>query len=812
MKALLVDALRDVRRRGASMLIAATGLTLALSACLMVALIALALAAPDPGVRDPQRTIMLDFKGNPPGMPSPWFAQVPVSFGPLLKARHSPLELVSRMAWGSMEFPAGERPNPAVLLAVDPDIVEVLNLRSLAGDLRATLARPDTLAISQELMHNLWGGIAPADAIGRRVLSHKRWYTVTAVLPDTDPRSPLYSASPLVGHAMAMANFDSPANDMPAADRDEIYLMTGRVFARLRPGTSVEQVAGWMRDAFVHSPKFGELPPSWSDHREPAFFRGVPLADLPFDGPGNEERWRALAAVGAACALLLSLAALNTLNLQAAHLLQRQRETALRRSLGAAAPQLLRLWSAEVLLPLAASAVAAWLIAWWLAPVVANWLGLPPELPLADPMPPAALAGLMVAVLALLPLVLAAPAWRALRRVPAAALQGRTASEGPWGRRVRQALLGVQMGGALLLLSLAGVLALQQHHMLHADRGFDVRDRLTLRMEADPDHIPALDAFAAALSNNPAVSHWSYSYLAPASDVDNAGSRELFKSADGHAAQVRMSSVGARFFDTYGMTVLAGMPSFSEGESHVVIDAKAARLLGFATPQAAVGALLKGGGGFGQQGNDPRRVVAVVKDVALESAREARLPQAFWLMGSPQWVVSATGPDRAALHAALEGAWETYGLKVPYRLQWAEDQLADAYRQDTQMTVSVTAIALMAVAVAMLGAYAMVADTLRRRRTALVLHRLHGAGDAAIARQVASEFGLPLLAASALALPAAAWIAVVYLRGFEDRVDPAMTLAVVLAAALASTVIATAFAALRHVRQALALRPIEALQ
>ena len=811
MKALLLDALRDVHRRGANTVIAVTGLTIALAACLLVALFALALSAPDPGVRDPQRTIMLDFKGNPPGEPSPWFGAAPVAFAPLLKGRHAPLDLVSRMVYGGMEFPVDGHLNPALLLAVDPDLVEVLDLRSLAGDLRATLSRPDTIAITVELMHKLWGAVQPAEAIGRRVESHGRWYTVTAVVPDTDPRSPLYGASPLVGHAMAMSALDSPANDVGANDREAIFLMTGRVFARLRPGTSIAQVGGWMHDAFVTSPKFKELPPAWRDGREAAFFRGVAIADLPFDGPGNELRWRVLGAVGAASTLLLVLAAFNTMNLQAAHMLQRQRETALRRGLGAAGTHLLQLWALEACVPLALSAGGALLLAWWVAPAVANWVGLPPELPLADPMPALALAGLAGVVAVLLPLVVALPAWTALRRVPAAALQGRTASEGPWGRRLRQFLLGVQLGGALLLLSLSGVLALQQHHMLHVDRGFDTHHRLVLRMETDPEHVPNLDAFAAALSHSPAILHWSYSFLEPASDVDNPGSRELETSADGHTVDTRMSSVGASFFDTYGMTVLAGTPQFSAGEAHVVVDAKAARLLGFATPQAAVGAIVLGGGAYLQKGSVPRRIVAVVKDVSLESARNATMPQAFWLTGSPQWVVTATGPDADALRAALEGAWKAHGLRVPYQMQWADDQRADVYRQEAQMTATVAAVSLMAVLVAMLGAYAMVADTLRRRRTELVLHRLHGASDVAIGRQVAVEFGVPLLAASGVALPLAAWIGWVYLSGFQDRVAPGAGIAAMLAVALATTLLVTALATLRHVRQALALQPIEAL-
>jgi len=77
-------------------------------------------------------------------------------------------------------------------------------------------------------------------------------------------------------------------------------------------------------------------------------------------------------AVAAAGALLLILAAFNGMNLLAANLLQRQRETALRRSLGADDAQLLRLWSLEVLLTLLLAAAGGLLLAWWLVAVAAG--------------------------------------------------------------------------------------------------------------------------------------------------------------------------------------------------------------------------------------------------------------------------------------------------------------------------------------------------------------------------------------------------------------------------------------------------------
>jgi putative ABC transport system permease protein len=453
------------------------------------------------------------------------------------------------------------------------------------------------------------------------------------------------------------------------------------------------------------------------------------------------------------------------------------------------------------------------------APAVANWLRLPPEVPVADPLPAAALAGLLATVAAMLPVTLGVPAWNALHRAPATALQGRTASEGPWGRRVRQGLLGIQLGGALLLLALAGVLTMQQRHLLHVDRGFDTHNRLVLGMETDPEKVPNLDQFTAALDRSTAVRHWAFSMERPAADVE--ASRQLTEGMVGHRQMLRVSRVSPGFFDTYGMTILAGHPQFSAAEDNVVIDAKAARLLGFATPQAAVGALLRGGlcrdarcaseGGFDQLGGGSQRVTAVVKDVTMESGHDAPRPQTFLLTDRPMWNVTTTGPDPAAMRRALEAAWGTYGLKLPYQFQWADDQRASVYRQESQLTTIVTTVSLLAVAVAMLGAYAMVADTLRRRRTELVLHRLHGAGDMAIARQVAAEFGVPLLAAGVVALPLAGWIGWLYVSDYQERSTLSAGLAAPLLAAAAVTALVTALAALRHMRQALALQPIEAL-
>jgi len=786
------------------------GLMLAMAACLLVAMLAIALSDPDPAIPDPKRVVVLDFKGNLPGQPNEWLTASPLSFAAMLKERQVPLDLISRAAANGLDINYQGRLLPAYLLLADPDLVPLLGIKALHGNLRTTLTQRDGIAINVTLVRKLWGELPAAQALGRRLESRGTFYTVTAILPNSDPRSPLWDANPLVGGAMAMVGFESQANVLTDEERKAIYLIQGRVYARLRAGVSVTQIGGWMRAAFMANPLYAKLPAEWKTGREAAYFRAITLAQLPFEGAANQVRWQLIGAVAAASTLLLILAAFNGMNLQAATLLQRQCETALRRSLGADDPQLLRLWSLEVLLTLLLAAAGGLLLAWWLAPGVAQWMGLPRSAHLADPLPLRVLLGLALAVLVLCPLTLIAPAWMALRQAPAPALQGRTTNEGPWGRRIRQGLLTLQLGGALLLLSLAGVLALQQQHLLHADRGFETHNRLWLGVMVNPDLVPNMDEFLAALGKHPAIQHWAFSEGRPARDME--GQIELNVSPSQHKGVLRLTTVSPSFFDTYGMTLLAGRPLTGSGEAHLVIDAKAARLLGFANPQAAIGALLRGGGGLLQAGNELRRVVAVVKDVKLESARDPAMPQAFLLSDKAQWDLTVYGPNLAAMRQALENLWKAHGPPLVYDIQSVDDQRADAYRQEGQLTTMLAAVAMLAVCVAMVGAYALVADTLRRRRTELVLRRLHGASNAYIARATLSEFAAPLLIAVAIGLPIAAWLGERYLQGFVDRVDFVEGVGLPLLVAAAVSVLITAMAATRHVRGALALQPIEALR
>lgn len=808
MKALLLDAWGALRARRASLLVAQAGLVLALTASLLVGLLAIALSDMDPSLPEPERIVMLDFKGNPPGQPSDWFSASPVFFGPALQARQVPLDHLTRVQEASMTLRAASGPRVFSLLLADPALVPLMQLRALHGDLPTVLRRPNALAISNELVRALWGDLPPQKALGRTLVSNDKPFEVLAVYAPFDARHPMAGRD-------LIAAIDGQASPNSAEDREAIYMVNGQVYARLRAGAEVAQVGGWMREAFQAHPAYAKLPADWRTGREAAYFRALTLPQTRFEGGQNQLRWGMLGALAAACALLVLMAGVNALNLHAAHLLQRQRETALRQSLGASRGRLLQLWATEQGLAVLASAFVAWGLAWWLGPLLVDALGLPPNTPLFDPLPGRLLAGLGAVVLALWALTLFAPAALALRQVPARALQGRTAGEGPWGRRLRQGLLALQLGGALLLLALTAVLTFQHQHLQSLEHGYQLEGRLLLDVWARPEDAPRFKPLVEALQREPLVRSWSFSNSVPGGGWN--GSVEQFRrSGDAGAGKVlRVTQVSSGFFRTYGMKLLAGDPGeqagAARGEARVVLDAHATRVLGFASPQAAVGSLLTAGGEFLQAGQQPRRVIAVVGDVKLESARDAAQPQAFLLSEDYMAFLTLHGEQPAALHAAVERLWKQFDLPYFHILEEVAVQRALAYQQEAQIAALLGAVALLSIAVAAVGAYALVADTLRRRRTELVLRRLHGAQHRHIARAVLGEFAAPLAAALGLALPTAAYLAELYLGGFVDRVPLQEGLVPALILATVTTVGVVLIAAVRHTRRALALRPIEAL-
>jgi putative ABC transport system permease protein len=769
------------------------GLGLALAVTYLIALLLVEDWLPDPQIPAPDRVVSVEFKGNIPGRDDDWFSGAPLPFGEALANANTkaPVTEATRVYQSALAVRAGGQIFKSGVLFADPDLVAMFGFRAEQGELKDVMQRPDRIAVMHETALRWFGR---ADVIGRTVRIQGKDVTVGAVVA---PQKWLRWRK-----VDALAGFRSSVIDMPEQMQQAWYMISGNVYARLAPGATPEGLSGLLQHLFDDGPAVKTIPPEWSANgRHAAFLRATPLSQLAFKGARNGTQLLMEAAVGLTSLLMLLVAAINYVNLTTVRALRRQREIGLRKSLGAGPGRLVLQFLVESCLVAVLAGAVGLLLAWWLAPALQDLV----QIEIVPVFWRPAMVASLFALCALLGVATGLyPARVALHIQCGQALQGRQHSEGRGGRQLRRALTAVQFAAAIALSGVALVLMWQNQHVAHLDRGFRTDGVVAI---AVPDAAPAevVKAFREALARDPAVRA-----VTLASDVPGRSPIGFVTTVKRgtQSLNMRSNSVDPDFFRVYRVPVLAGrvdVPPHAVQpgpELSVVIDATAARLLGFASPQAAVGAAIK-------EGPMDLRIVGVVGRVKQESARQHDEPQLFHYPLADRNVLSAIGPDLAATKAAALRLWPRYLPDDVPDIDTADHLIGQVMWMDHVFATLIAAASLLALALASFGIYALSAYTVRRNTMQLVIRKLHGAGARNIAAHLGREF-MPLLGVGALVgLPLAAWVGQVYLADFVDRAPMGLWPGVL---ALGVTATIAALATLRHALQAMRLRPVLALQ
>jgi predicted permease len=252
-----------------------------------------------------------------------------------------------------------------------------------------------------------------------------------------------------------------------------------RTLARVRPGVALEPLRAKLdatSRAFETERTKGFI--GMKKEMSDRFINQAFLMDPAGAGLSNlQADYRvSLAAMGVLVALVLLIACANVANLMTAQAASREREMALRVSIGAGRWRLVQLvliesaWLASL-----SAAIGAW-FAWWSAPFVVGRIS-PPDHParLALPADWRVLGfGLALTVVVMFLFGLA-PALRASAVRPSAALKG--GSDPRSRRRLMHGLIAAQVAFCFLVMFVAGLFAVTFHQLSHRPTGFS-SDRL----------------------------------------------------------------------------------------------------------------------------------------------------------------------------------------------------------------------------------------------------------------------------------------------------------------------------------------------
>lgn len=619
------------------------------------------------------------------------------------------------------------------------------------------------VVLSEGLWRSAFGG-DPA-VIGRAVLLDGEAHEVTAVLPaaiDYPRRTELWL--PLTFTPDQLAD----------SYRSNEFLST---LGRLAPGVRLEQAAAEM-DALAQ--RTLDLQPSRADFlRRNGFGAHVELLEHSLVGRVRPALFLFSLAVGA----VLLLACANVAHLLLAQASARRREMAVRRALGAGRLRLTRQVLTEcLLLSFVGAGLGVSAAAFALRRLELFVPGDVPRLEQAaldGPLLGFALAAAMVsAVLFGLPAALRHTGVEQLRST--SALAGRSG----WVRRV---LVVTEVALALLLVAGAGVLARSFHAMTSVEVGFEAEGRSAVRLllpnGQSPEQILAFQQrLLDEISALPGVEA-----AAVADHLPLSGGRwtATFR-PEGHGPDVSPGAdikiVGPGFFETLEVPLLAGR-SFADrdlpdGQRVVVVDEWTARRYFVAEDGALTQALGRRVNVGDLENPRYREIVGVVGHVRTRAFDEEGLPQLYFSatqipLQSFDVVIHRTLEDDGLLARQIQTLVGRLDPTLPTGEVAAMDQVVDHLVALERFQARVLLLlALLALFLASVGLYGVLAFTVARRTREFGLRIALGASRRRIALSVLAE-SLALTVAGLAIGCGLATVAIRWLRSLAWNVDAA---------------------------------------
>ena len=620
---------------------------------------------------------------------------------------------------------------------------------------------------------------------------------------------------------------------MRADDRRSRWV---QVFARLKPGQTVESAAAPMQGLFTQIRQYEATLPAakdWSAYSKEQFLKGtlhVEKADIGYSSLRNDFS-TALIVLMCMVGVVLLIACANVANLLIARGFMRQREIAVRLSLGATRGRLVRQLLVESLVLSAIGGLMGVFVAVGLTrgllaliPSESNPLLIQAEPDvriLAFTFGLTLLTGVIFGLL---------PALRASRPDPWTTLKDTVGAIAGSGGSLflRKGLVTAQVALSFLLLFGAGLFVRSLQNLRTTDPGVAMDNLVTFQLS------PALNGYTdergsqfyrgllQGLRSAPGVKSAGQAAVSILSgdEWDSTMSVEGHKAADGEDMQAFMNALSPGYFQTMQIPVLEGR-DFRESDQHNQFDDAAPERPRVAiVNQKFARHFFKGASPIGKRlgwgdGPDTKlniEIIGVVADSLYEGPREGVRRQVFiptWGKGSSAIYMRTTSSSSGA-YGLIRNEVRRLDPAMPvYSLKTLQSQLDERLLTDRLVALLSAGFGLLATVLASVGLYGVMAFVVARRRKELGIRLALGAQPSQLIWMVMREVLLLLAIGLAVGIPSAMALGKYVssqLYGIEAT-DPGMAIATMILLTIVS-----AAAGLIPARRASQIDPILALR
>ena len=681
----------------------------------------------------------------------------------------------------------GEPDRLAAVLASD-NLFSLMGVTPLYGRLflPGDSDHPDVVILSYGVFARRFG--SDSTIVGRRVTLDGSAKTVIGVLP---PSFRLYTRDVDVWAPVVISR-------VPKYDNRSNHLL--RVLGRLRPGVTVADAQRDLRRIAADlATEYKRENQGWSAN----------VFSVRNEIVG--ELTRPLMILLTASALVLLIACINVANLQLTRSAGRGRELAVRRALGAERGRLVGQMLIESLTYAAFGGLLG--IALGIAGTRALVAAAPGGISRLDEVSLDTRVFAFAMIVALLTGVLFGlwPAFRAsdpqLGRTLRDGGRGNAGSIHAW--RVRGALVVTELSLALTILIGAGLVLQSFRKILDLDLGIRTDNAVALRLTiparySDSAVTPFYRELQRGLAALPGITGASAADRAPAQGGGVSTDIRLIERPEANASGALMSQVSVvlpDYFRTMGMTLLTGRDvAWVEDQPVAVVNASAAAR--FWPGRSALGQHVA----FGRRSTDSGMVVVgVVSDVRRGDITLREEPMIYIPVASaPSFartmmlVVRSSLGTSVTVSAAKRAVHDIDAALPVYEIRTFRDIVGDAVAQPRLNATLLGAFAALALLLAAVGIYGVIAHSVTQRRQEIGVRVALGAQPEDVFRLVVRQ-GAALAAAGLAIGLVASWLMTPILRSWLYEIEPSdpLTYAGVATVLGAIALVATAIPARR---------------
>ena len=547
-----------------------------------------------------------------------------------------------------------------------------------------------------------------------------------------------------------------------------------QVFGRLKPGYTVESAKAPLQGLFTQTRAYEMTLPAaknWSQYSRDQFMKGQLVVESAAMGYSNLRNDFSTPLIVLMCmvGLVLLIACANVANLLIARAFMRQKEIAVRLSLGASRTRLVRQLLVESLTLSFVGGVVGLVLAFVLTRGLLALIPSGSQPLLVSPRPDARILAFTVALTFITGIVFGLlPALRASRPDPWTTLKDTMGSIAGTGGSLflRKGLVTAQVALSFLLLFGAGLFVKSLQNLKTTDTGVALDNLVTFQVA------PALSGYtneravqfnrdllerlrSAAGVKSAATAAVS---ILSGNEWDSSTAVEGHKFADGEDQQAFMNAFSPGYFETMHIPIVEGrdfrQSDSVENPAVAIVNRKFAEH--FFPGKSALGKRLGRGGG-----NDAKltiEIIGVVADSLYEGPREGVHRQVFvptWGKGSVTYYVRSNIASTSVFNVIRNEVKQLDATMPIYEMKTVEGQLDETLLTDRLIALLSAGFGLLATILASIGLYGVMAFVVARRRKELGIRLALGAQPGVVIWMVMREVLLLLVIGLAVGIPAA---------------------------------------------------------